>query len=108
MHMFELFEFEYIFEFEWISLEKIKRKGIRNSEKKGKLISAQLCPVQPSEVVHVPAPPDRWAPPVSASSLAHTLSPHPSTRWGWFVGAGCLRPRACILSLSCEPAPSAQ
>ena len=31
MHMFELFEFEFVFEFELSSLEKIKRKGIRNS-----------------------------------------------------------------------------
>jgi hypothetical protein len=108
MHMFELFEFEYVFEFEWISLEKIKRKAIRNSEKKGKPISAQLSPVQPSEAAHVPAPPDRWAPPVSTSSLAHALSPHPSARWGWSVDAGCLRPRACVLSLSCGPTLSAQ
>jgi hypothetical protein len=48
MHMFELFEFEFVFEFELSSLEKIKRKEIRNSKKKGKPISAQLSPVQPS------------------------------------------------------------
>jgi hypothetical protein len=39
MHMFELFEF--VFEFELSSLEKIKRKGIRNSREKGKPNSAQ-------------------------------------------------------------------
>jgi hypothetical protein len=42
MHMFKLFEFE------WSSLGKIKRKAIRNSEKKGKPILAQLSLVQPS------------------------------------------------------------
>jgi hypothetical protein len=41
MHMLELFEFEFLFEFELSSLEKIKRKEIRNSEKKGKPNSAQ-------------------------------------------------------------------
>jgi hypothetical protein len=41
MHMFELFEFEFVFEIELSSLEKIKRKAIRNSEKKRKPISAQ-------------------------------------------------------------------
>jgi hypothetical protein len=48
MHMFELFEFEFVFEFELSSLEKIKRKAIRNLEKKGKPISSQHSPVQPS------------------------------------------------------------
>jgi hypothetical protein len=42
MHMFKLFEFELS------SLEKIKRKAIRNLEKKGKPILAQLSLVQPS------------------------------------------------------------
>jgi hypothetical protein len=37
--MFELFEF--VFEFELSSLEKIKRKGIRNSREKGKPNLAQ-------------------------------------------------------------------
>jgi hypothetical protein len=45
MHMFELFEF--VFEFELSSLEEMKRKAIRNSEKKGKLISAQASLVHP-------------------------------------------------------------
>jgi hypothetical protein len=39
MRMFELFEF--LFEFELSSLEKIKRKAIRNLEKKGKPILVQ-------------------------------------------------------------------
>jgi hypothetical protein len=41
IHMFGLFEFELVFEFELSSLEKIKRKAIGNSEKKGNCISAQ-------------------------------------------------------------------
>ena len=45
MHMVELFEFGFVFEFELSSLEKIKRKAIRNLEKKGKPISVQLSPV---------------------------------------------------------------
>jgi hypothetical protein len=39
MHMFELFEF--VFEFELSSLEKIKRKAIGNSKKMENRISAQ-------------------------------------------------------------------
>jgi hypothetical protein len=93
MHMLELFEFEFVFEFEWSSPEKIK-KAIRNSTKRGKPISAQLSPVQPSGAACAPTPPDRSAPHVSASSLALALSPPPSARWGRFVGAGCLRPRS--------------
>jgi hypothetical protein len=41
MHMFELFEFEFVFEFELSSLEKIKRKAIGNSKKMENRISAQ-------------------------------------------------------------------
>jgi hypothetical protein len=40
-HMFELFEFEFLFEFELSSLEKIKRKAIGNSEKMENRISTQ-------------------------------------------------------------------
>jgi hypothetical protein len=36
IHIFELFEFELVFEFELSSLEKIKRIAIRNSGKKRK------------------------------------------------------------------------
>jgi hypothetical protein len=43
MHMFELFEFGFVFEFELSSLEKIKRKAFRKSLEKEKLISAQLA-----------------------------------------------------------------
>jgi hypothetical protein len=41
MHMVELFEFEFVFEFELSSLEKIKGKDIRNSREKEKPNSAQ-------------------------------------------------------------------
>jgi hypothetical protein len=47
MHMFELFEYEFVFEFELSSLEEIKSKTIRNLEKKGNRISAQASLVQP-------------------------------------------------------------
>jgi hypothetical protein len=36
MHMFEIFEFEFVFEFELSSLEKIKRKGNYKFREKGK------------------------------------------------------------------------
>jgi hypothetical protein len=55
MHMLELFQFEFVFEFELSSLEKIKRKAIRNYEKKGKPNSAQFSPTQPSGAARVPA-----------------------------------------------------
>jgi hypothetical protein len=91
MHMFELFEFELS------SLEKIKRKGIRKFREKGKPISAQLSPVQPSGAARAPAPPDRWAPPVSGGSLACALCsllPLP-------YGVGLSAPRsACSRALS--------
>jgi hypothetical protein len=45
--MFELFEYEFVFEFELSSLEEIKSKTIRNLEKKGNRISAQASLVQP-------------------------------------------------------------
>jgi hypothetical protein len=78
MHMFELFEFGFVFEIELSSLEKIKRKACRNSEKKRKQNSAQFSLAQPSRAARVPAPPYRWDPPVSGSSRARTLSPPPS------------------------------
>jgi hypothetical protein len=46
MHMFELFEFW--FEFELSSLEKIKRKAFRKSLEKGKATFSPVGPVQPS------------------------------------------------------------
>jgi hypothetical protein len=48
MHMFELFEFGFVFEFELSSLEKIKRKAFRKSLKKEKAISAELAQIGPA------------------------------------------------------------
>jgi hypothetical protein len=78
MHMFELFEFGFVFKFELSSLEKIKRKAIRNSKKKRKPNSAQFSPTQPSGAARAPALPHSFAPPVNGSSRAHALSPPPS------------------------------
>jgi hypothetical protein len=63
------------------TLEKIKRKTIRNSEKKGKPFQpkpAQSSPAGPR--ARTPVPPDRWTPPVSGGlfpthSLSHSLCP---------------------------------
>jgi hypothetical protein len=41
MHMFELIEFGFVFEFELSSLEKIKRKAFRKSLKTEKPLLAQ-------------------------------------------------------------------
>jgi hypothetical protein len=51
------FEFETWFELK--TLEKIKRKGNRNSLEKEKTILAQTDPVQPSGAARTPAPLDR-------------------------------------------------
>jgi hypothetical protein len=48
MHMFELFEFGFVFEFEFSSLEKIKRKAFRKPLEKGKNTFSPVAPVQPS------------------------------------------------------------
>jgi hypothetical protein len=87
MHMFEIFEFEFVLEFELRSLEKIKRKAIRNSEEKGKPNLAQFSPTQPSGAARTPSPPDRRAPPVGGSSRARVLSPPPTAIWAPRVGA---------------------
>jgi hypothetical protein len=50
MHMFELFEFGFVFEFELSSLEKIKIKAFRKSLEKEK-------PFRPSTVQSSPAGP---------------------------------------------------
>jgi hypothetical protein len=73
------FEFETWLEFKLKTLEKIKRKAIRNSEKKGKSISAQASLVQPIGAARARAaqqvdstcqrrflPPTRSPPPPSA------------------------------------------
>jgi hypothetical protein len=52
MHMFELFEFEFVFEFELSSQEKIKRKTIGISDKMGNHF-------QPNPAHQRPPPPPR-------------------------------------------------
>jgi hypothetical protein len=42
--MFEIFKFEFVVGLDLNSKEKIKRKGNRNSEEKGKAKAAQLPP----------------------------------------------------------------
>jgi hypothetical protein len=64
MHMFELFEFGFVFEFELSSLEKIKIKAFRKSLEKGKTTFS----------------------PTAQSSLA---GPHACTRGAWQVGPTC-------------------
>jgi hypothetical protein len=54
MHMFETFKFEFVIWFDLNSIEKIKRKGIRNSKEKGKANSAQPNPVRPSPARPLP------------------------------------------------------
>jgi hypothetical protein len=104
MHMFEVFEFG--FEFELSSLEKIKRKAFRKSLKKEKPLSAQSAQSSPAGP-HAPAPPDRWAPPVSGSPRAHMLSPSLSLPPGPRLSAPFLaHPRACALSARRPPESS--
>jgi hypothetical protein len=94
------------------SIEKIKRKSIKNSLEKRKIKSSPTGPVQPSRAARVPAPPDRWAPPVSGGFLHRALSSPLSL---CLVGSVCQRqspspthpcqrsesfpPRICSLSL---------
>jgi hypothetical protein len=70
-------------------------------EKQIKILGKMKRPKQPSrpssaQPGRVPAPPDRWAPPVSGGSLPRTLSLSLSlsAQWGRAVGASCLHPRA--------------
>jgi hypothetical protein len=105
MHMFELFEFEFVFEFELSSLEKIKRKSIRNLEKKGKPILAQLSPVQPSQrqfprpralfPLPLPSGAGLSAPVAFARAPTFSLCPMGPTR----QRAEPFPPRTCFLSL---------
>jgi hypothetical protein len=96
MHMFELFEFKLVFEFELNSLNKIKRKAIRNSEKKRKLNSAQASPAQPSRararIARVVGPTCQWQflrPRALSSPLP--FGPHVSAPF-------LTRPHSCTLS----------
>jgi hypothetical protein len=84
--MVELFKFGFVFEFELSSLEKIKRKAFRKSLEKGKTTFSPTSPVQPVGS-RAPAPPDRWAPPISDGFLPRTLS-YPSL---FPVGPVCRR-----------------
>jgi hypothetical protein len=83
------------------TLEKINRKGIRNSLEIEKAISTHLAQVGPVSRAHarVPSVPDRQAPPVGTSLRAHSLSPSRCS-----VGPICRRrpfsPRLLSLSLS--------
>jgi hypothetical protein len=89
------FEFETWFEFELKTLEKINRKGNRNSKKKEKTISAQASPI--SLAPRAPSVPDRWAPPIGANPSALTPSLSRCS-----VGPSCRRrsfpPRSISLS----------
>jgi hypothetical protein len=58
MHMFELFEFGFVFEFELSSLEKIKRKAFRKSLEKGKTTFSPVTLVQSSRGARADALPD--------------------------------------------------
>jgi hypothetical protein len=53
------FEFETWFEFELKTIEKINRKGNRNSRKKEKANSAQTSPLSPA-CARAPAPARPW------------------------------------------------
>jgi hypothetical protein len=80
MHMLEMIKFEFVIWLDLDSKEKIKRKGNRNSEEKGKIQSSlrspfpqpfgplgPACPRAPA-----PAPPLSawWVPPIDAAHLA--------------------------------------
>ena len=81
MHMVEIFEFEFVFEFELSSLEKIKRKGIRNSREKEKPNSAQSAQLGPCPVCAPVCPPlpDKRTPCLSAQSRARRDGPRDAT-----------------------------
>jgi hypothetical protein len=95
-------EFETWFEFELKTLEKINRKGNRNSRKKEKAISAQASLIS---LARAPPVSDRRVPPVGANQRAHS-SPSLSLAalWGWAVGA-VLFPRTLSL---CSAVPTCQ
>jgi hypothetical protein len=82
------FDFETWFEFELKTLEKINRKGIRNSLKLEKPNLAHLAQVGPArESARAPARADRRSPPVSLSR-PRVLSLCPSR---YLVGQACRR-----------------
>jgi hypothetical protein len=89
------------------TLEKINRKGNRNSRKKEKAILAQASPLSlaPS---HAPARPRcrTGGPQLSAQTRALSFPRSLAALWGRAVNA-VLFPRACSLSLSHHPHLSA-
>jgi hypothetical protein len=106
----KLFEFGLGFEFDLKSIEKTKRKAIRNSRKKGK-------PIQPSRptsaqsharspVPTCPPLPNRRSPPVSVAP-ACTLPLSLSLSGGVDLSASVLSAYARLLSLSRGPRSSA-
>jgi hypothetical protein len=60
------------------TLEKRNRKRIRKSKEKEK-VAQQPSSAQPGRV---PAPPDKWDPPISGSFVSRALSLSLSARWG--------------------------
>jgi hypothetical protein len=86
------FEFEIWFEFDLKSIEKIKRKGIKNSREKEKPISAHSAQLSPAR----PRPRTR--------ALSPSLPP--VAQWDWPVGVDP-SPHVPVLS-HCSADPSYQ
>jgi hypothetical protein len=104
------------FEFELKTLEKINRKGIRNSLEIGKTISAQSAQQAQPRVrarARAPSVPDRRVPPIGASPRAPSLplSLSPAAQWASRVGtvplAHALLSLSCRAHLSVRPQPPA-
>jgi hypothetical protein len=100
------FEFETWFEFELKTLEKINRKGNRNSRKIGKANSAQGSPLSPAPArVPAPARPCAWqADPARRRKPERPLSLALSLLRGSGLSASLLS-RAPTLPLSTPPTP---
>jgi hypothetical protein len=107
MHVFEIFEFELWFDLNLNSLEKIKRKGIRNSEEKGKTNSPKSAKSSPAK------PPPRtpfspWQPgPTGRRIFLRPRSlAHPLPLFLWPVGPSCRRQSPIRApSLACPRTP---
>jgi hypothetical protein len=98
------FDFESWFEFKLKTLEKINRKGNRNSRKKEKAISAQTSPLSPAPArAPVPTRPQclTGEPRLSAPTRALSLPLSLAALWDRAVGAVIFLPRP--LSLSRRP-----
>jgi hypothetical protein len=103
MHMFELFEFGFVFEFELSSLEKIKIKAFRKSLEKEKAISAQHSPVQPSGAARLRRLTGGLHLLTAVLALARSLLP-PVSSESRVLAPFLACPRAC--ALSAQQAPS--